>query len=1192
MLQQFSPHRKRTHGNGFSAMELLIAIALVGLIAAVLSPVFTATSRAWDKDKRLKEMVQQARDAMDIMVYELKKTNAVIDGTASDITTTAALDPRYVAFSTTGEEIYLDDNNSGYSTGSGGGTGSWAAGTSPGGFAGDYDTTTMTQGYATYTFSVIARGDYDIYGYYPATTGAPNPLMRFRLFDDGAQVYTTTYDQGGARFATTALGASWDGITDHLTPAFATYATALTLTPGGDDSIGVIRESGSVAGNVDAFKLVYAGTCHKVFFFDITNKKITYGDDDVSNNGCGGAKDAWGAPPNLANNPALLSNVTQINASTPIFSYYQANGVTAATSASNVSLIRVQFQIFDPEGKVPPYTLRAQAEVRSAVTGSASASQTKVVINEINYNPSAITYYSDDMEGNVTIGDGVTQNTYSGAYPWYSTYNNWYETFETAAATWVTGVVAGDVAAPWVWGTEADDIPAADFDPSSPNMWQSNNGLNTDYVSDTNERIISPAAGITFPATPGGTLFWRSYYVNYIRDADDVLTWEVDSTLQVTEGANAGADDKHFTPKQVTIDDTIVITRAAGNHTIGLRMDDDSDAKQNKGIYVENPVIYSTASNETMANVTATDIANGKRTLWARGKPDITKSSSAPARAHPVCNSGTKCWGTMSRYLAEASRETAQSYNYPEMMNASLVTPDGLGPPDDTGTHNFTIDLTNAGSPFLTFYQWMDAVTTNNAAQSDGGIVEICTFGSACYDDATVQWTTLADTGVDSLTPSYSSTAATLLGTNELPLGAIEGYGTDFGASGTGKFMKTTANLSNYKGNKVKIRWRFGSDALAGTNTGASKFEDGHAGGWYVDDISVTEGCTEEWLELYNPHPYPVKVTDDAATCRDPGPVCNAAETWRVVLHTHKATADTYDMITQYSGDTRFEIPAFGYAVVGKSSNLYTDSQCTAAYPVPSTAVRLLIDDGNFGNNGLPNEFGLVQIRDENDNLVDQVNYNVAMYDDFETASTASSWNTESTGTTTWTRGQLAGTDGMADNNDHTNNDVSQGYVFGTNMNADYANAALSAYLYDPVVDLTLATTTVTLSFWHEYKLKDADDTIRVQESTDGGSTWGTIGATISGLTTQTTWLQATRNPTNRSVTLLRFNLTTDADGNVDTGWYLDDVAVYWNWGGNGNKRTLQRVNWAASSDAKKNWCESQNNNGSPGAANNPAVCY
>ncbi len=341
---------------------------------------------------------------------------------------------------------------------------------------------------------------------------------------------------------------------------------------------------------------------------------------------------------------------------------------------------------------------------------------------------------------------------------------------------------------------------------------------------------------------------------------------------------------------------------------------------------------------------------------------------------------------------------------------------------------------------------------------------------------------------------------------------------------------------------------------------------------------------------MYNPTPYSTTVTDTTAGCSEISLAsCNLANCWRIYSETHKATADPYDNIVPYSGaGGGTSIPGYGYGVVAGSSLLYTDPGCTSAYPVPSTATKLVIDDGNFGATGLPDTYDIVTLTDNNGNLVDYVPYNVAFFDDFETAVTTSQWSTSTSGGTSWSTGKLVAGDNLADNNDHTTASTS-GIVFGTNMGGNYTNSA-NAVLYDPVIDLTLATTTATVSFWQRYRLA-AGDTMVVQKSTDGGTTWSTLIASPAA-GTQTSWTNITNTalPTS-SVDLLRFNFTSDA-ATVDTGWYIDDFAVYWSWGGNGNNHTLERVSALGNSASRKNWCDSQVKNGTPGAANSTTGCF
>lgn len=1191
---------------GFTAIETIIVVALFALIAVAISPLFTAASRSWETDRRLKEMVQKSRDAMDLMTYEIKKSNAIIDGTSANLSTLDVLDAYYVVFSTAGEEYYLDDNNSGYTTN---GVAGFTPGTKPGGFAGDYDETSA--GYATYfySFATLLPGDYDIYAYYIATAA----VMRLNVFDDSALDYNTTYDQtGGLRFSTTSTGASWDQLNRGLVTPTTRVPVILT---GQSGAIGVTKSSGTAKSIADGFKFVYKGFRHKIFYYDTTGgNKITYGSDAFGFAG-------------LVNNPALLSNVQQIG-STPIFTYYQADGVTAATSASNVALVRIQFQIYDPDGKVLPYQLRGQAEIKSE-GGSAAGSNTKIVINEINYNPSATTYFSDDMDGNVIVNN-VTQP--AGSYPDYATYNNWFDNLENqgggcAAGGWCYVQDAANL--PWSYGL-CDSIEAKNeptFDLSGRSMWLT--GVVAAGVCDNldiaknaaarRETIASPI--ITMPAIAAlGDVVLRDYYSRFVcnatfdirgcsvtDDADgdcaDAADWTsatlcnaapAYNCIFTTQAANCGQNELDWVPSAAA-DRQFPTIFSGDNIRIGYQLLSDANKTQKQGIRFENPVIYHTTTTNTNTTVTATNEVTGYKTLWSRGKPDSVtpKTSSLPAINHPACNSVTKCWGTMSRALADtvANRETAQSFNFPEAVNGSIVTPNDA---------TYYIELPAGSNPKLNFYQWRDLKTTNEiTANTDGGYVEVCKNGDACFGAANgAGWTRLEDVA-NSLNPGYAG--STVGGTGN-PLNG-NGYSTDLNA-----WTQTTANLSAFLGvglQKIKIRWHFGSDETGGA-FGGGNFTDGHAPGWYIDDIKVREGCAEEWIELYNPTPYAVQVTDSAATCREnASPItCDATKAWSIVLQTHKATDPIGDMIVQYSGDTRYQIPAFGYAVItNKTAVLYTDAECTSVYPIPSTAVKLTIDDNSLGASGLPNTYGLVSIYDKSNSsgaLVDQVNYNVVLYDDFETAVTTMQWSTaNSGGATSWSTGKLTAGDGMTDNLDHTYSTTSTiGYVFGTKMGAAYDNSS-TAYLYDVAIDTTLDTTSATpatLSFYNRHKL-DTGDLVSVEQSLDGGGSWSTMttsSAVMFGAvaTTETNWVNIIAAPAIGAISLIRFVLNTNSTAGTGTGWYIDDVAVYWNWGGNGNNRTLERVNWAGSSTAKKNWCESIPANGSPGAVNNPAVCY
>lgn len=417
---------------GITILEVVIAAALAALLAATLSPIFTASSRAWDKDRKMKEMIQRSRDAMDLMVYELKKTNAVIDGTSANLSTTAALDSSYVVFGTSGEEFYLDDKNSGYSTGGGG---TWKQETKTGGFAGDYDVTSAGYASYSYSFATMLPGDYDIYAYYLPTAA----VMRLNVFDDGNLDYSTTYDQSGNRFATTATGSSWDQLNRSapVTRTSIDYPNGLT---GRQGVIGISRTSGTANGHTDGIKFVYRGYRHKIFFFSASQNKITYGSDAFGFAG-------------LANNPTLLNNVQPIG-STPLFTYYQADGVTPAANANDAALVRIQFQVFDPNGSAYPYPMRAMAEIRTSGSVGGMGSGRKIVLNEINVQTPNKTLGFDNFDGTVSNMDndnyGWATETATKDYGWLSMLENFDDGeaappagwFDGSRGTWLTEVDA------------------------------------------------------------------------------------------------------------------------------------------------------------------------------------------------------------------------------------------------------------------------------------------------------------------------------------------------------------------------------------------------------------------------------------------------------------------------------------------------------------------------------------------------------------------------------------------------------------------------------------------------------------------------------------------------------------------------------------------------------------------------------
>lgn len=390
------PQSKKKSGSfGFSALEIIIALSLVALIVAVLSPFFTAVSRSWEKDRKLKEQVQQARDAMDFIVYELKKSNGIIDGSSADFSTTVTLDSNYVIFSSAGDEIVLDDKNTGYKAN---GTINSKTGA---GFANDYDATTA--GYATYEFKTVLPGLYDLYAYNVATSGA---TAQVGVFDDTCYStivpdISTTYSQGAATALTWYQANCSDAA--FCTNKFGGVIKSLDLTAGGGaggDCIGIQRLSGGTSNVIiDAFRLVYRGIRHKVFVMNPTKQAIYYGDDDVSNDGSDANDPVSTLYDNTSNtNSTLLSNAMLIPG-TPFLQYFQADGITSAASSKEVALIKIAFQINDPTGNLPPYPLRAEVALEQ------DPSTKRLVINEIFKEENETEIAEERFDGN-SYGDG------------------------------------------------------------------------------------------------------------------------------------------------------------------------------------------------------------------------------------------------------------------------------------------------------------------------------------------------------------------------------------------------------------------------------------------------------------------------------------------------------------------------------------------------------------------------------------------------------------------------------------------------------------------------------------------------------------------------------------------------------------------------------------------------------------------
>jgi len=65
-------HPRRLSKDGFSLIELIVAIAISGIVLAAISTTFVSQSQSFEIQEQLVEMHQNARAAMDIMTREIR----------------------------------------------------------------------------------------------------------------------------------------------------------------------------------------------------------------------------------------------------------------------------------------------------------------------------------------------------------------------------------------------------------------------------------------------------------------------------------------------------------------------------------------------------------------------------------------------------------------------------------------------------------------------------------------------------------------------------------------------------------------------------------------------------------------------------------------------------------------------------------------------------------------------------------------------------------------------------------------------------------------------------------------------------------------------------------------------------------------------------------------------------------------
>lgn len=1009
---------------GFTLIEVVLVSAILMVLVLSITPFLKSTHDAWETDKNLSKMLNDARHTMDIMTRELRAAPSI-----AGIDPTPGSGDEYISFGIS--DIILDDGDSGFEK-----TGTWSSNGpgEKGGYAGDYLKSSASD--ATYILDIKVPGNYDVYAWF-VKPSASNGIT-YQAFDDG----------NGET--------SWSNIDQNSVSNLPKWYKlgSNNFTSGGDDEIKLTRVSGTVI--ADAVKLVYRGTGSKTFYYDDVGKNLYFRATSEAN----------------SSDNLLLSGINNL-----IFGFYQADGVTPATSNENLSIIRIAITLSDPNNKAPDLVLQTEVELRTKNVRTKS-----LIVNEIVYGPSPPTiFFFDDFDGNVIV-NGEPVGSIQYVY-----YNSLWDNGDNGWNNWTNSIDTGKVAAPWQVGTPTEATSGPDT--TSPGQWNPN--LAGNYAKNCGERIISAP----FVAT-ASSVRWAELKRAMIRSSDYIYFYYrvYPSGSWTSFGSFTNKNETSFS---IAVGDLSLTVGT--QYQVAYRMYDNDDTLQRSGY-----VIDQLTTNYSRVTVPPF--------LWEIGIP----ANVGPA----TCYSGARCLGTQitKNYLCMA-------------MEASIVTP--------------SIDLTGAINPMLQFYHYRNFEgTTSNY---DGGIIEISTNSTNGIDG---DWTQLTTTN-SSLDPDYN---AAISKDFYNPLKDTRAYCHD-----STSWTPVTADLTNWAGNSnVRIRFRFGSD----------EYQGGWAPGWYIDNIKIF-GNVYQYIELYNPTPYSIDLLNyriiTEQSLRD--------------VDDDGAGADVagFDKILAYSAGSTVIQPNRFAIVAANGSHLYTAGSPYKTYidarVSAGDTIRLEIADRIFGLNHLNSDYGKITIQDTLGNIIDYLGYNLAFYDDMESAATIGLWSARTVaGTTAWGRGSIVAGDNLTNNNDNTRG-TATGSVYGTNLGANYADSSTSD-LITPAVEYT--NITPTLSFYHKFRIA-AGDTAVVQQSTDGGASWTDLGASFGVGISTGWWDRVTRELTVNAIGMLRFRFTSDA-ATSDTGWYIDDVAVYWSWGAApGSNRSLERINYQGTTSIRENWAESTN---------------
>ncbi len=323
-------------------------------------------------------------------------------------------------------------------------------------------------------------------------------------------------------------------------------------------------------------------------------------------------------------------------------------------------------------------------------------------------------------------------------------------------------------------------------------------------------------------------------------------------------------------------------------------------------------------------------------------KSEPAHGAGAPSGDISECN-GT--WG--SEWGAAPVTDRAHSGSYAMRLGSGTAYSDSL----DSALKTPVLTVP-AGGGAISFYMWMDAFISSSSRTWDGMILEAKRLTDA-------QWTYLADA-------TYMSKQIQTVcpaGTTKVPFGYVEriemlaGDGTGSGESGDEFDQQHLANISQFAGESIQVRWRFASHNTVDPAT--------HGSGAWIDTVALHDSFVPDaW-----PGTAPQDLQGSAAGCAtsfdlswDPVVGAGGYQIFRSEVSCEDALASLspYDTTaaTTYNDTGVVEDVAYFYAVAGTEAG----NGCPT--------VRSCVSGGCFACATPPDPVGLVIDRSADDVLM------------------------------------------------------------------------------------------------------------------------------------------------------------------------------------------------------------------------------